>query len=165
MAECIARRVSADAASATSSASLPLPFSSPPRLSRTLPGEENDDDGRKEENNPPRKERERKRDSSPQGRSETMRASIGPLSPLSCRVELTSPGTRCRCSRRRSPSECTLRAEFRGAGMFACHGDIGADSYGDRLIKSRGDKRMWFSKRGDISLSWSQFAIDSCGFR
>lgn len=113
---------SAGAASATSSASLPLPFIT----TASLTGEENNDDRRKEENDLPRKGGG-ERDSSPQSRSETMRASIGSLFPLSCRVELTSPGTRCRRLRRCSPSECISRAEFRDADMFACHDDIGAD--------------------------------------
>lgn len=62
---------------------------------RGLPREENAVKEKTERRDPIEKdkeiERERESDSSLQGRSETMRASIDPLSFLSCRVELTLP--------------------------------------------------------------------------
>lgn len=90
------RRASADAASATLPASLSLPLSHRLRDFRGLPREEDAVTEKTERKDPVEKEkeieRERESDSSPQGRSETMRASIDPLSFSSCRVELTCPG-------------------------------------------------------------------------
>lgn len=139
-------RVSADAASATSPASrvrLPFPlcilfsFAGLSRVERRRrrwkterrkPGarirEEKDGGGGEE------REREGEGSLSPQGRSETMRASIGPLLELSCRVNfpvsvVSSPSPS-------SPSSALalgiyLARNSAARACLVCHGDIGAD--------------------------------------
>lgn len=155
------RRASADAASATLPASLSLPLSSSPRLPRS-PGGKRTTQG-KGEDRLRKRERERENresDSSPQGRSETMRASIDPLSSLSCRVELTCPGL---------PSTLSLVAvvlvdarNLPRARNFAARPCSRVTAIA-QLKTGRGEDAI--PQSVSTLLSWPQLAMDYYGFR